>query len=71
MIWGKVLCTWCETEATTTAVQMPACATHEREYKQRRRSGESFVTIQQDFWRRRWADERKQQDAQVSIMRGW
>jgi hypothetical protein len=60
MTWGKLLCTWCESEAITTVVQMKACRSHHDEYHRRRQAGEEWVTIQQDFWRRRWANEDKQ-----------
>ncbi len=53
-IWGKVLCTWCESEAITTIVQMPACQDHSNEYSYRRKSNEQWLTIEHDFWRRRW-----------------
>lgn len=55
--WGKKLCMWCENEAITTIVHIPACRSHHNEYHQRRQSGEEWPTIHQDFWRRRWADE--------------
>lgn len=63
IVFGKKLCMWCESEAITTVNQIPSCAAHENEYRRRRESGESFVVINQDFWRRRWAEE----DARRSV----
>lgn len=53
MTQNKLICTWCENEAITTVVQMPACEAHHDEYHQRQQAGEAWATIEQDFWRQR------------------